>query len=193
MLLHDRKPSVRSASRDSVRDFLENFSPQTKSFGVANPIEFVDQLAEKWDAFPDKPSVARSGAATGPISANTNKREEGIFIREWNRVLDRLRDMDRPSAALRDDPLRAKEFSFKPASLKVLLAMREDYLADIDRIRSHFRALGQNRLRLLPMGERQARQVIALGARLLAPGVDDRIRAPVGCGDRQTDRQADEA
>jgi TIR domain len=145
-----------------LRDFLENFSPQTKSFGVANPIEFVNQLAEKWDAFPDKPSAARSGAATVPsaakppavfvsyasqdreaverlqaslsgagldvwfdkgrlesgdpwwpvieqniatcdvfvavISANTNKREEGIFIREWNRALDRLRDMDKATA-----------------------------------------------------------------------------------------------
>jgi len=68
---------------------------------------------------------------------------------------------------LRDDPSRVKGFNFKPAPLKVLLAMREDYLADLDRIRAHFRALGQNRLRLLPMGERQARQVIALGAPLL--------------------------
>jgi hypothetical protein len=122
----------------------------------------VDQLAEKWDAFPDKPSAARSGAAAVPaaakppavfvsyasqdreaverlqtslsavgldvwfdkgrlesgdpwwpvieqniatcdvfvavISANTNKREEGIFIREWNRALDRLRDMDKATA-----------------------------------------------------------------------------------------------
>ena len=90
---------------------------------------------------------------------------------------------NRPPAALRDDPLRAKEFSFKPAPLKVLLAMREDYLADLDRIRSHFRALGQNRLRLLPMGERQARQVIALGAPLLAPGVEDRILKFVAGGD----------
>jgi formylglycine-generating enzyme required for sulfatase activity len=82
---------------------------------------------------------------------------------------------NRPPAVLREDPLRAKAFSFKPARLKVLLSMREDYLAELDRIRVHFRALGQNRLRLLPMGERQARQVIALGAPLLAPGVEDRI------------------
>ena len=145
-----------------LRDFLENFSPQTKSFGVANPIEFVDQLAEKWDAFPDKPATATAGAAAVPaaakppavfvsyasqdreaverlqaslsgagldvwfdkgrlesgdpwwpvieqniatcdvfvavISANTNKREEGIFIREWNRALERLRDMDKATA-----------------------------------------------------------------------------------------------
>jgi hypothetical protein len=146
-----------------LRDFLENFSPQTKSFGVANPIEFVDQLAEKWDAFADKPDVApevhASVITTKPpavfvsyasqdvqaverlqnslgsagldvwfdkgrlgsgdpwwpvieqniascdvfvpvISANTNKRDEGIFIREWNRALERLRDMDRATARL---------------------------------------------------------------------------------------------
>jgi WD40 repeat protein len=82
---------------------------------------------------------------------------------------------NRPPAALRGDPQRAREFSFKPRPLKVLLAMREDYLAELDRIRSQFRALGQNRLRLLPMGLAQARQVINLGAPLMAPGVEDRI------------------
>jgi hypothetical protein len=100
------------------------------------------------------------------------------FISEFADLVE-----NRPPAALRDDPLRAKEFSFKPAPLKVLLAMREDYLADLDRIRSHFRALGQNRLRLLPMGERQARQVIALGESLLAPGVGVRILKFVAGGD----------
>ena len=145
-----------------LRDFLENFSPQTKSFGVANPIEFVDQLAEKWDAFSDKPKADEVHASVIPgkapavfvsyasqdvesveklqtslgnagldvwfdkgrlgtgdpwwpvieqniatcdvfvpvISANTNRRDEGIFIREWNRALERLRDMDRATARL---------------------------------------------------------------------------------------------
>ena len=46
-----------------LHDFLENFSPQTRSFSVANPIEFVNQLAEKWDAFPDKPAKATAGVA----------------------------------------------------------------------------------------------------------------------------------
>src|SRR2546423_1305155 len=93
------------------------------------------------------------------------------------RLMEEFADLveNRPPAALRDDPSRAKGFNFKPVPLKVLLAMREDYLADLDRIRSHFRALGQNRLRLLPMGQRQARQVIARGAPLLAAGVEDRI------------------
>lgn len=94
---------------------------------------------------------------------------------------------NRPPAALREDPSRAKGFNFKPVPLKVLLAMREDYLADLDRIRSHFRALGQNRLRLLPMGEKQARQVIALGAALLAPGVQDRIVEYVAGGTRDAE------
>ena len=144
-----------------LRDFLENFSPQTKSFGMANPIDFVNQLVEKWEAFPDKPSSARESLGTTPatkppavfvsyasqdrlaaerlqarlggagldtwfdrqrlesgdpwwpvieqniagcdvflaiISANSNKRNEGIFIREWNRALERLEDMDKASA-----------------------------------------------------------------------------------------------
>src|SRR5947207_6940772 len=42
-----------------LRDFLENFSPQTKSFGVANPIEFVDQLVEKWNAFAERPAASK--------------------------------------------------------------------------------------------------------------------------------------
>lgn len=96
--------------------------------------------------------------------------QANAFIMEFADLVE-----NRPPAALRDDPARVKGFNFKPVPLKVLLAMREDYLADLDRVRSHFRALGQNRLRLLPMGERQARQVIALGASLLAPGVEDRI------------------
>lgn len=106
--------------------------------------------------------------------------QANAFILEFADLVE-----NRPPVALRDDPARAKEFNFKPTPLKVLLAMREDYLADLDRIRSHFRALGQNRLRLLPMGEKQARQVIALGAPLLAPGVEDRIVQYVagGAGD----------
>jgi hypothetical protein len=140
-------------SDSHLRDFLDNFSPQTKSFG----------LAEKWRAFADKPaastevhaafatqkppavfvsyasqdveSVERLQSSLGNagldvwfdkgrlgsgdpwwpvieqniascdvfvpvISANTNKRDEGIFIREWNRALERLRDMDRATARL---------------------------------------------------------------------------------------------
>jgi hypothetical protein len=98
------------------------------------------------------------------------ERRGAAFITELADLVE-----NRPPAALRGDPQRAREFSFKPRPLKVLLAMREDYLAELDRIRSQFRALGQNRLRLLPMGMPQARQVIDLGAPLMAPGIEDRI------------------
>jgi hypothetical protein len=108
--------------------------------------------------------------------------QAGAFIEQFADLVE-----NRPPAALRDDPARAKGFNFKPVPLKVLLGMREDYLADLDRIRAHFRALGQNRLRLLPMGERQARQVIALGAPLLAPGVEDRIVEYVAGGTRDAE------
>ena len=146
-----------------LHDFLENFSPQTKFFGAADPIDFVNELVEKWEAFPDKPSAApesldptavtkppavfvsyasqdhdaverlqatlsgagldvwydkarlKSGDPWWPvierniagcdvflavISVNSNKRDEGIFIREWNRALERLQDMDKASARL---------------------------------------------------------------------------------------------
>src|SRR2546423_9268469 len=57
-----------------LRDFLENFSPQTKSFGVANPIEFVDQLAEKWEAFGEKP------AATEVHASFATKKPPAVFV-----------------------------------------------------------------------------------------------------------------
>src|SRR5437660_343758 len=98
------------------------------------------------------------------------ERRGAAFITELADLVE-----NRPPAALRGDPQRARDFSFKPRPLRVLLAMREDYLAELDRIRSQFRALGQNRLRLLPMGMPQARQVIELGAALIATGGDNRI------------------
>jgi tetratricopeptide (TPR) repeat protein len=106
------------------------------------------------------------------LGRETSGREQrgAAFISELADLVE-----NRPPAALRGDPQRAREFSFKPRPLRVLLAMREDYLAELDRIRSQFRALGQNRLRLLPMGMPQAGQVIDLGASLIAPGVEDRI------------------
>jgi WD40 repeat protein len=116
-------------------------------------------------------------------------RETPERARRASEFITELADLveNHPPAALRDDPQGAREFSFKPGSLKVLLAMREDYLAELDRIRSQFRAIGQNRLRLLPMGERQAREVIDLGTPFLAPGVEDRIIKFVAGGAADTD------
>src|SRR5882724_8175313 len=104
-------------------------------------------------------------------------RETADRDRRASEFMSELADLveSRPPAALRDDPARVKEFNFNPARLRVLLIMREDYLGDLDYLRPLFRAIGQNRSRLLQMGERQAREVIALGGPLLAPGVEDRI------------------
>jgi hypothetical protein len=65
-----------------LHDFLENFSPQTKSFGVADPIEFVDRLAEKWDAFPDKPPVADPGVSSVPAAI----KPPAIFVSYASRI-----------------------------------------------------------------------------------------------------------
>ena len=58
-----------------LRDFFENFSTQTRFFGVENPIEFVDMLAEKWDAFPDKPT----DAAVAPAAPEATK-PPAVFV-----------------------------------------------------------------------------------------------------------------
>src|SRR5262249_59221747 len=80
-------------------------------------------------------------------------RETGGRERRGAAFASELADLveNRPPAALRGDPQRAREFSFKTRPLRVLLVMREDYLGEIDRIRSQFFALGQNRLPPLPM------------------------------------------
>jgi hypothetical protein len=59
-----------------LREFLENFSPQTRFFGFENPVDFVDHLAEKWEAFPDKGGEARAGLAPAAASA----RPPAVFI-----------------------------------------------------------------------------------------------------------------
>ncbi|MDB6152477.1 MAG: molecular chaperone Tir, partial [Chthoniobacteraceae bacterium] len=143
-----------------LRDFLQNFSYQTSIFSARHPIEFVDQLAQRWEDYPDKPlpirgapaipasappaiflSYARqdgaaverlahqldaagldtwydrarlsSGDPWWPvidrniatcvifvpvISVHTNARDEGVFLREWNRAIERFNDMNKLTA-----------------------------------------------------------------------------------------------
>ncbi len=126
------------------------------------PVLVFDQFEEIFTHGRENPERARQAEA---------------FVAELAELVE-----NRAPSAFRADPERAAEFNFRPVRLKVLLAMREDYLAELDRLRARFRELGKNRLRLLPMVERQARAVIALGQPLLAPGIADRILAFVAGG-----------
>jgi hypothetical protein len=55
----------RVAADARLRGFLEHFSPQTRPFSARDPIAFVAQLAEKWDAYPDKPRATSERPAVG--------------------------------------------------------------------------------------------------------------------------------
>jgi len=124
---------------------------------LVTPFLAFDQFEELFTLGRETPERARRGAD---------------FIKQLGDLVE-----NRAPDSLREEPARARQFTFKAVPLRVLLSMREDYLADLDRIRAQFRTLGLNRLRLLPMGRRQARQVIDLGQSLLEPGVADRILA----------------
>jgi len=54
-------------SGGNLRHFLENFSPQTLPFTVDNPVDFVDELAKRWEEFPGKPKDAEETAQIASV------------------------------------------------------------------------------------------------------------------------------
>jgi hypothetical protein len=70
------------------------------------------------------------------------------------------------------DPAAASRFDFRRANLRVLLSLREDYLPQLEELRSVIPSLMQNRMRLTRMNGRQAREaVLAPGRELLSEEV----------------------
>ncbi len=74
------------------------------------------------------------------------------------------------------NPELVGRFDFEKRTVKVLISLREDYLPDLDALRTQFHGLGQNRMRLEPLTGRQAREVILKpGQGLVDEPVADRI------------------
>lgn len=63
-------------------------------------------------------------------------------------------------ARLDENPDDAKHFSFSQHSYKVILSLREDYLADLEGLRTWMPSIIHNRMRLLPMNGDQAFAVV---------------------------------
>jgi WD40 repeat protein len=59
-------------------------------------------------------------------------------------------------ARLDENPHEAKRFSFRQHPYKVILSLREDYLADLEGLRASMPSIIHNRMRLLPMNGDQA-------------------------------------
>jgi tetratricopeptide (TPR) repeat protein len=82
------------------------------------------------------------------------------------RFIEELADLaeNRPpqafEARLEQDEMAAEHFDFARSDYRVLIALREDYLAPLESLKSIMPSLSQNRLRLAPMGSAQALEAV---------------------------------
>lgn len=96
--------------------------------------------------------------------------------------LDDLADLveNRPPAALEarieDDDAAAEDFDFARADYRVLIALREDYLAHLEGIKAVMPSITQNRMRLARMtGDQALAAVIRPGGRLVSQEIAEAI------------------
>jgi len=83
---------------------------------------------------------------------------------------------ERVREALERDPDSGRRYDFDKESCKVVLALRDDFLPELDSLRRLIPSIANNSMRLLPMNGRQARDVILRsGGHLVAEGVAERI------------------
>jgi tetratricopeptide (TPR) repeat protein len=87
---------------------------------------------------------------------------------------------NRPPAAfeakLEGDEHLAERFDFSRSDYRVLIALREDYLAQLESLKSAMPSVTQNRQRLAPMNGKQALQAVQLpGQGLVTPEVAEAI------------------
>src|SRR6516165_3224530 len=99
-------------------------------------------------------------------------------------ALDELSSLieNRPPESLRsaldDDPGAATRYDFAKESWKVILALREDFLPDLEGLRRRIPSIMDNRMRLTRMDGRQARDaILSSGGHLMAPGVAEKVIA----------------
>ena len=82
------------------------------------------------------------------------------------RFIEELADLveNRPpkalEARLEQDEMAAEDFDFSRSDYRVLISLREDYLAPLESLKSVMPSLSQNRLRLAPMGSAQALEAV---------------------------------
>ena len=125
--------------------------------------------------------------------ATPERRERG------QRFLEELADLveQRPSAALRArleaGTVEAARFDFDHEFCKVVLSLREDYLADLEMLRPLMRSLGSNRIRIARLQPAQALEAVAQpGSEVIEPGVAEQIVQFVAGADERAGRGATE-
>ena len=102
---------------------------------------------------------------------------------------------NRPAESLRraldDDSEAAIRYDFAKESCKVVLALREDFLPDLEGLRRRMPSIIDNRMRLTRMNGRQARDaILASGGHLMAPGVAEKVIAFVAASRGSAEEEA---
>jgi hypothetical protein len=120
----------------------------------------------------------------------------GHGIASAEAVLDELAALveNRPPAsvrsALEEDPEAARRYDFGKESCRVILALREDFLPDLEGLRRRMPSIMENRMRLTRMDGRQARDAILdSGSHLVAPGVAEKVIAFVAASRGRMERE----
>src|SRR5215471_17401868 len=87
------------------------------------------------------------------------------------------------------NPQGARRYDFGKESCRVILALREDFLPDLEGLR-RLSSIMENRMRLTRMNGRQARDaILASGSQLIAPGVAEKVIAFVAASRRRADEE----
>lgn len=91
-------------------------------------------------------------------------------------------------------PELARQFAVDDSSYRVLISLREDFLADLESLRPSMPSVAENRMRLTPMNGLQALEaVLEPGGDLVAPEVGRQIVRFVAGGDKSQQPQANGA
>lgn len=148
----------------------------TKQNRLARPVFVFDQFEELF-------TLGRA------IPGEVNAFREDLADLAENRIPASL------ALALEDRSLAQRELDLEAMPYKVVLSLREDYLADLEGWRTVMPSLRRNRMRLLPMGPEQAFQAVhnARTAHVMTEALAHRIVAFLAAGDATVPEGADDA
>ncbi|HEX2210526.1 MAG TPA: hypothetical protein VHG93_22795 [Longimicrobium sp.] len=159
---------------DSGRTLWENFHRGGARFWTSDhrpvtPVLVLDHFEAAFAAGRRTPELARATAA---------------FLEELADLVE-----GRVPAAVRErldaDPSGAAGFAFAKHPYRVLIALREDFLADLEMLRPRMPSLVGNRMRLTPLSGTAALQVTAAGGEDLVPPEVGKKIVRLVAGERQ--------
>jgi hypothetical protein len=128
-----------------------------------------------WEFLHHRDDVLRDAAGTKLIPLLIFDQFEELFTLAQSdefgraraaRFIEELADLveNRPpkalEARLEQDEVAAEQFDFARSDYRVLISLREDYLAPLESLKAAMPSLSQNRLRLAPMGSAQALEAV---------------------------------